>query len=35
MVKESPNGKHSKDLTPKSKPKPLGGGMGQRGYKGT
>ncbi len=24
-IKESPNGRHSKDLMPKSKPKPLGG----------
>jgi len=24
-IRESPNGRHSKDLMPKSKPKPLGG----------
>jgi hypothetical protein len=32
---EDPNGRHSKDLTPKSKPKQLGGGKSQWRKKGT
>jgi len=34
-TKEGSNGRHSKDLTPKSKPKLLGGVRSQHGDKGT
>jgi len=34
-TKEGPNGRHSKDLTPKSKPKLLGARKSQWGNKGT